>query len=35
MPFAEEKVSGCFEISQMSECLVIAQKGSKPGGSQR
>ena len=25
IPLAEEKISGCFEISQMSACFVIAQ----------
>ena len=34
IPLADEKTSGCFEISQMSACFVIAQKGSKSGGAQ-
>jgi hypothetical protein len=34
MPPADENLAGCFEISQMSACLVIAQNGGKPFGAQ-
>ena len=33
MPCALEKRSGCFETSSTSACFVIAQNGSRPGGS--
>ncbi len=32
IPRALEKRRGCFEISRMSACFVIAQNGSNPGG---
>ncbi len=32
MPCALEKRSGCFAISKMSACFVIAQNGSQPSG---
>ena len=32
IPCALENRSGCFEISRMSACLVIAQNGSYPSG---
>ena len=32
IPRSLENSKGCFEISRMSACLVIAQNGSKPGG---
>ena len=33
MPCALENSSGCFEISRMSACFVIAQNGSSPAAS--